>query len=135
MHKYIFQLSKAFLFQAIQFSISSQFTSIWPINRTLSGATTTGQSGPGSDGYEGVLRILQSSSITGAVPSYCLVLYQDYSHLLYEKTYLKSRDEMNDFIYKTWFYLQNVVCWSIREKNPKRKNSPFGCPPIPTSTI
>ena len=30
-------------------------SSIWPIDRTLSGVTTPGQSGPGSDGNEGVL--------------------------------------------------------------------------------
>ena len=40
-------------------------SSIWPIDRTLSGATTPGQSGPESDGNEGVLRIPQSSSIIG----------------------------------------------------------------------
>ena len=54
------------LFQTIQFSISTLFSSIWPIDRTLSGATTPSQSGPGSDGNEGVLRIPQSSSITGS---------------------------------------------------------------------
>ena len=32
---------------------------------------------PGSDGNKGVLRITQSSSITGASPSDCLVSYQD----------------------------------------------------------
>ena len=61
------------LFQTIQFSISTQFSSIWPIDWTLSGATTTGQSGPGSDGNKGILRILQSSSITEASLSDCLV--------------------------------------------------------------
>ena len=50
-------------------------SSIWPIDRILSGATTLGQSGPGSDGNEGVLYIPQISSITGALPSDCLVLY------------------------------------------------------------
>ena len=35
--------------------------SIWPIDRNLSGATTPGQSGPGSNGNEGVLHIPQSS--------------------------------------------------------------------------
>ena len=45
----------------------------------LSGATTLGQSGPGSDGTEGVLRIPQSSSITGTSPSNCLVSYTVYS--------------------------------------------------------
>ena len=42
------------LFQTIQFSISTQFCSIWPIDRIISGATTPGQNGPGSDGNEGV---------------------------------------------------------------------------------
>ena len=36
---------------------------------TLSGATTLDKSGPGSHGNEGVLRIPQSSSITGKSPS------------------------------------------------------------------
>ena len=42
-----------------------------------SGATTLAQSGPGSDGNEGVLHIPQSSSITGTAPSDCLVSHQD----------------------------------------------------------
>ena len=41
---------KTFLFQAIQFNISTQFSSIWLIYRTLSGATISSQSGPWSDG-------------------------------------------------------------------------------------
>ena len=48
----------------IQFSKSTPFISIWLIDRTLSAATTSGQSGPGKDGNEGVLRIPQSSSIS-----------------------------------------------------------------------
>ena len=43
----------------------------------LSGATTPGQSGPESNVNEGVLRIPQSSSITGTSPSDCLVSYRD----------------------------------------------------------
>ena len=38
-------------------------SSIWLIDRTLSGATTLGQSGLGSDGNEEVLCILLSSKI------------------------------------------------------------------------
>ena len=60
------------LFQIIQFSISTQFSSIWPIDRILSGATTPEQSGPGSDGN-------QSSKITEASPSDCLVSYLGHS--------------------------------------------------------
>ena len=46
---------KTVLFQVNQFSISTQFSSIWPIDSTLSGATTPDQSGPGSNINEGVL--------------------------------------------------------------------------------
>ena len=60
-------------FLTIQFSISIQFSFIWPIDRTLSGDTTLGQSGPGSDGNEEVLSIPQSSSVTGTSPSDCFM--------------------------------------------------------------
>ena len=66
---------KIVLFQAIQFSISMQFTSIWPIEGTLSGPTTLGKSGSGSNGNKGVLHIPQSSSITGTSPSDSLMPY------------------------------------------------------------
>ena len=47
--------------------------------RTLSGATTPSQCGPGRYGNKGVFHIPQSSSITGASPSDCLVSYQRHS--------------------------------------------------------
>ena len=47
---------------------------------TLSGAATLGHGGPGSDGNEVVLHILQSSCNTGTSPSDCLVSYP--RHLL-----------------------------------------------------
>ena len=50
-------------------------TFIWPIDRTLSGTTTLGKSGPDCDGNKGVLCVPQNSSITGASPSDCLVSY------------------------------------------------------------
>ena len=52
-----------------------QLSSIWPIDRGLSGATILSQSGPGSDGFEGLLHIPESSNITGTSPSDCLVSY------------------------------------------------------------
>ena len=86
---------KTVLFQAIQFCISTHFSSIWPIERTLLDATTLGQNEPiertlldattlgqnepGIDGTEGVLCILQSSSIAGTSPSDCLVSYTGHS--------------------------------------------------------
>ena len=42
------------LFQTIQFSISTLFSSIWTKDRILSGAATPSQSGPGSDGNSGL---------------------------------------------------------------------------------
>ena len=50
-------MSKTVQSQVIQFSISTQFSSIWPIDRTLSGITTLGQSGHGNDGNEEVFHI------------------------------------------------------------------------------
>ena len=43
--------------------------SIWPVDRTLSGAIIPGQCGLGSNGNERVLCIPQSSSITEVSPS------------------------------------------------------------------
>ena len=72
-------MSKTFLFEAIQFNQTIQFSIrillvlFNPLIGPLSGATTTGQSGPGSDGNEGVLRIPQSFCTAGTSPSDCLV--------------------------------------------------------------
>ena len=48
---------RTILFQTIQFSISTQFSSNLAIERTLSGAAIPGQSGLGCDSNEEVLRI------------------------------------------------------------------------------
>ena len=94
-------------FQTIQFSISTQFSSIWFIDRTLSGATTPGQSGPGSDGNEGILRIPKSSSITRALLSDCLVSYQGHSlgvsyfSALKQSVYSAARA---DWVRPTWIW-------------------------------
>ena len=77
-------------FQTIQFRICSQFSSIWHIDRTLSGASTPGQSGPRSDGNEGVLCILQSTEITEASPSDCLVSYPGHS---VGESYLSAKNQ------------------------------------------
>ena len=70
---------KTVLFQTIQFSINTQFSSIWPIDMTLSGFKNPSQSWPGSDGNEGVPHIPQRSSITGTSPSDILVSYSGHS--------------------------------------------------------
>ena len=56
-----------------------QFSSICPIDRTLLGATTPGQSRLGNADNEGVLCISKSSSITGTSLSDCLVSYPGHS--------------------------------------------------------
>ena len=60
------------------------FSSISPVDRALTGATTPGQSGPGSDGDEEVLCIPQSFSITKASSSDGLVSYPGHS---FEESY------------------------------------------------
>ena len=45
-----------------------QFSSIWSIDKTLLGATTSDQGEPGSNGNEGVFCVPQISSITGISP-------------------------------------------------------------------
>ena len=61
---------------------STQFSSILPIARAPSGATTPGQCRTGSGRNEGVFHIPQSSSITGTLLSDWLTLYP--GHLLGE---------------------------------------------------
>ena len=68
-------MSEKVLFQTVQLSVNSQFSSSWPIDRTLSGATTPGQSEPKSDANKVILQIPRSSSITRTSPSDCLVSY------------------------------------------------------------
>ena len=52
-----------------------RFSSIWPIDMTLSGATTLSQSGPENNANEGVLCIPQSYIISGTSPFDSLVSY------------------------------------------------------------
>ena len=70
--------------KTVQFSMNTQFkcknsklsklqlSYIWLIDRTLSAATTPGQSGPGSNGNEGVFHIPQSSRNIGTSSSDCI---------------------------------------------------------------
>ena len=44
--------SPSWLGKQFKCQLSTEFSPIWPIDRTLSGATTPGQSGPGSNGNE-----------------------------------------------------------------------------------
>ena len=70
---------KTVLLQTIQFSICTQFSSIWSIERTLSGVTTSEQSRPARNGSKWVLRLSQSSSIHGTTPLDCLASNTEHS--------------------------------------------------------
>ena len=59
--------------------MSTQFISIWPIDKTLSGATTMGQSEPGSHDPEWVISIPESYKITRTFLLDCFVSYSWYS--------------------------------------------------------
>ena len=97
----------------ISYKSWTQFSSIWPIDRTLSGATTPGQSKSGSDDNEGVLHIPQNSNITGTSPSDSLVLYSGHS---LEKSYTSaemqsvySRARLGElFEYNPWINTQSL---------------------------
>ena len=75
--EYIFR-HKTVLLQSIHFNIRAQYSHFRPIDRNLYGATTPGWREPRSYGNKGVLHISQSSSITGALPSDCLLSYPAY---------------------------------------------------------
>ena len=49
--------------KTVLLSISTLFSFIQQIDRTLSGGTTPGQSGPGSDDNKGVLHIPQTPAL------------------------------------------------------------------------
>ena len=54
-------------------------SSIWLIDKILSGAITPGQSGPGSNGNKGYSVFPKTPHITGALSSYCLVSFPGHS--------------------------------------------------------
>ena len=93
-------MSKTLQFQTIKFNIISiKYSSTWPRDSILSGATTLSQNKPGSDGKEGVLRIPQSSSITWTSPSDSLVSYQD---TRYEGVIPLCKDAVGVFCRHSW---------------------------------
>ena len=115
-------MSKTFLFQAIKFRQTIQFSIsmllvLFNPDRALSGATTSGQSGPGSDGNKGILRIPQSSSITGISPPDCLLSYP--GHTLGSLTLLQRcsrcilQPQPTGQNYFWWFY---SWCWGVSIK-------------------
>ena len=129
---------KTVLFQAIRFSVSTQFKSIWPLDRTLSGATTQGQSGPGSNGNKVVLSIAQS--IAEAAPLDCLVSYlghsleESYPSAVYSAAPADwAKNKGGDYWYREkgalndWWISQRSYCKNITwQMEPSRDTTALG---------
>ena len=93
------------------------FNSIRPIDRSLSGATTSELTESGSVDNKGLHRIPQSSSNTGTSASDCLVSYQGYSlggvSILWEKqsVYWTAPTEWTIFYYiYIYIYIYIWLC-------------------------
>ena len=92
-------------------------SSIWLIDRTISGATTPSQSGLGSDVNEGVLCISQSFSITEALQSDYLVSYPGhslgwfYSSTEIQSVYSEAPAEWANFY--MFFYFRAFIKYSF----------------------
>ena len=103
------------LFQAIQFSVIKLFSSIRSIDRTLSGATTPSQNGPGSDGNGGSLCIPQSSSIRCSLVSYP-------GHSLGRSASLTDKQSVYstapvDWVMKTLLKNKSYIVFVVRKDN------------------
>ena len=81
--------------------------------KTLSGATTPSQNGPGSDGNEEVLRISQSSSITGISPSDFLVSYPGHSLVGGGLSSLKKEKAVGAFYNPSRLGKENLSVWIL----------------------
>ena len=97
-----------------------------PIERIVSNSTALGQSGPGSDGNEKVIRIPQSSSITGTSASYCSVSYQEHSFGVFTSLQGSSRcipqpqPTRQDHVECTAGYSMN---WPFRQRSNNHPSS------------
>ena len=102
-----------------------QFNSILPVDSTLSGATTPDKSGLRSDGKTGLLRIPQSSSITGVSPSNCLVSYP--GHLLGWSYHYAEKRPAYSTVPADWV-IRNVKLATVVAGDPK---APFSIATTP----
>ena len=98
--------SQTVLFVRIQFSISHLFAFSLSVKRFYLiqrwdpiRCYNPNQRGPGNNGKERVLHILQSSSVTGASPSDCLISYQDTSWV---RVLPECRDAVGVFYSPSW---------------------------------
>ena len=117
-------MSKTVLFQTVQYSISTQFSSIWPIDRTLSGATTLSQTGPVSDGNDCINYIYIYIYIYICVcVCVCVCMCS-----LYRPIGLVSRVFANIYIYIYIYIYQYTIITTIAVSIVIFPNSPFLVP-------
>ena len=101
--------------QTIQFSICTlfeckkivQFSSFWPLDRTLTDATSPGKTAPVNDSNSGLLRIPQSSCMSETSLSECSVTYL--WHSLWEG--LTPLQRSSRFISSITIYCLHTVQW------------------------
>ena len=99
---------KTVLFQTIQFSIRTQFFSIWPIDTTLSGTTTLGQSWPGSIGILHSPKLQHYWSLT-------IRLYSVISRTLVQGVLPLCRDALSIFCSSSWLGHENQKISFVHE--------------------
>ena len=108
-----------------------QFSSIWLRFRILSGATTSGQGEPGSDGNEGIPCILQSSCITKSSPSDCFVSYpgrslrESYPSAEMQVVYSATPADWAIDIYRKCSLEILSVHWQKRKKKKEKRKKNF----------
>ena len=108
-------MSKAFLFQATYFSIRTQFSSISPIDRTLSGVIRV---------YLGVMVIKGYSCIAGASPADCWMSYP--GHSLGKSTEMQPTGPPSSVVIFT-VVRKEILVWSLcfdiaKHRRYQRKN-------------
>ena len=105
-----------FYFKYIQFCMSTHFSFIWQIDRTLLG-------GPGSDHNKGVLHIPKSSSITRISPSDCLAPYQGHSFGWgLTSQHRSSRCILQPQPTRQPIYIYRLLSWYLFKKNTKTRH-------------
>ena len=87
-------------------------STIWPIDRTLSGASTQDQSGPRSNGNEEVLYIPQNSQ-NGAFPSDGIMSYPE--HSLGDLTPIQRCSQSISTVPPPFWIRENLEVMAIKE--------------------
>ena len=114
---------KTLLFQTTQFSMSTQCSSNWPQDRTLSDATTSRQSTSGTNGNEGVLSIPKSASITATSTSDCLVSFTRRSISIWPIAYRYLTDKMKRSFFQAAvvsILLNGCTTWTLTKRLEKK---------------